>query len=145
MSGSCAFEEETVSKLENPPLRPGVVGSAGPHTGLQNPPLGRSGRDAGLQNPPLGPGIAGGAGLQNPPLGFVMEPQRLEYKGHRIELRARAQELELLIDDQPIRYRPMSDGTYALDEYAYDRSQNLIDVAKRFIDYRDRADEIRKT
>jgi len=44
-----------------------------------------------------------------------MEPERQEYKGHRIELRARAadelrarevereEELELLIDDQPVR------------------------------------------
>ena len=85
-----------------------------------------------------------------------MEPERQGYKGHRIELRARAadelrarevereEELELLIDDQPVRYGQLPDGAYALREYAYDWSNNLMDLAKRFIDYRDRADKIRR-
>lgn len=85
-----------------------------------------------------------------------MEPERQQYKGHRIELRARAadelrvrevereEELELLIDDQPVRYGQFPDGSYALHEYAYDWSGNLMDLAKRFIDYRDRADKIRR-
>lgn len=85
-----------------------------------------------------------------------MEPERQEYKGHRIELRARAaDELrarevereakpELLIDDQPVRYGQLPNGSYALHEYAYDWHDNLIDLAKRFIDYRDRADKIRR-
>jgi hypothetical protein len=85
-----------------------------------------------------------------------MEPQRQEYKGHRIELRAREadelrarevereEELELLIDDQPVRYGQLPGGSYALHEYAYDWSDNLIDLAKRFIDYRDRADKVRR-
>lgn len=85
-----------------------------------------------------------------------MEPERQEYKGHRIELRApggrevrtrearREEEPELLIDDQPVRYGQLPDGQYFLHEYAYDWHDNLIDVAKRFIDYRDRAEEIRR-
>jgi hypothetical protein len=85
-----------------------------------------------------------------------MKPQRQEYKGHRIELRAREDdelrareaergaELELLIDDQPVRYGQLPDGSYALHEYAYDWSDNLIDLTRRFIDYRDRADKIRR-
>jgi hypothetical protein len=60
-----------------------------------------------------------------------MEPQRQEYKGHTIELRApegrkelrategREEELELLIDNQPVRYGQLPDGRYALEEYAY--------------------------
>lgn len=85
-----------------------------------------------------------------------MEPEHQEYKGHRIELRARAADelrarederepqLELLIDDEPVRYGQLPDGSYALHEYAYDSSDNLLDLAKRFIDYRDRADKIRR-
>ena len=85
-----------------------------------------------------------------------MEPERQEYKGHRIELRAREadelrapeaereEELELLIDDQPVRYGQLPDGQYALHEYAYDWTDNLMDLARKFIDYRDRADEIRR-
>jgi hypothetical protein len=85
-----------------------------------------------------------------------MEPERQEYKGHRIELRAReADELrahagepeaepELLIDDEPIHYGQLPDGLYFLHEYAYDWRDNLMDLARRFIDYRSRADEIQR-
>jgi hypothetical protein len=87
---------------------------------------------------------------------FRMAPERQEYKGHRIELRAhpaderraregkREEELDLLIDDQPVHYGSLPDGSYALQEYAYDWSDNLMDLAKKFIDYRDRADKIRR-
>ena len=77
-----------------------------------------------------------------------MEQDRQEYNGHRIELRARADrrdgQPELLIDDEPIRYGRLPDGSYALHEYAYDSHDNLIDLAKRFIDYRDRANKLRR-
>jgi hypothetical protein len=84
------------------------------------------------------------------------EPERHEYKGHRIELRAREgrevrareaerdEELELLIDDHPVRYGQLPDGLYFLYEYAYDWRDDLTDLARRFIDYRERADEIRR-
>jgi hypothetical protein len=83
---------------------------------------------------------------------FHMELDRQEYKGHHIELRARAAdglraseaEPELLIDGEPIRYGRLPDGRYALHEYAYDWSDNLMDLARRFIDYRSRSDEIRR-
>ena len=95
-----------------------------------------------------------------------MEPQRQEYKGHSIELRAsegheeevrarggreelrategREEELELLIDNQPVRYGQLPDGRYALEEYAYDWHKNLPDLARRFIDYREKAEQIRR-
>jgi hypothetical protein len=87
---------------------------------------------------------------------FQMEPERQEYKGHSIELRApegreerveaaeREEKLELLIDDESVRYGQLPDGRYALEEYAYDWTDDLIDLAQRFIDYRDRSDEIRR-
>ena len=87
-----------------------------------------------------------------------MEPDRQEYKGHRIEERAREgreeevraretereEELELLIDDEPIRYGQLPDGRYALEGYAYDWTDDLMDLARRFIDYRARAEELRR-
>jgi hypothetical protein len=85
-----------------------------------------------------------------------MEPERQEYKGHRIELRAREAEelradqaergenLELLIDDEPVRYGQLPDGSFALEEYAFDWRDDLMDLAQRFIDYRERAEEIRR-
>jgi hypothetical protein len=85
-----------------------------------------------------------------------MEPERQEYKGHRIELRAREAEelradqaergenLELLIDGRPVHYGQLPDGSYALEEYAFDWRDDLMDLARRFIDYRERAEEIRR-
>jgi hypothetical protein len=85
-----------------------------------------------------------------------MEPERQEYKGHRIELRPREdleaerqedpelQDLELHIDEQPVRFEQMPDGRYALEEYAFDRRDDLMDLARRYIDYRERAQEIRR-
>ncbi len=85
-----------------------------------------------------------------------MEPERQEeYKGHRIELRAREalssareaerqEELELLIDDAPVRYGQLPDGRYFLHEYAYDWRDDLMDLARGFIDYQGRAEEIRR-
>jgi hypothetical protein len=85
-----------------------------------------------------------------------MEPEYHEYKGRRIELRARAadeprataaereRELELLIDEQPVRYGQQVDGRYVLEEYAFDPRDNLMDLARRFIDYQDTAEEIRR-
>src|SRR5215211_416229 len=87
---------------------------------------------------------------------FRMEPERHEYKGHRIELRQREsreeravaaegeEKLELLIDDESVRYGQLPDGQYALEEYAYDWTDDLMDLAQRFIDYRDRVDEIQR-
>jgi hypothetical protein len=85
-----------------------------------------------------------------------MEPERQEYKGHSIELRPREdleaereedlelEDLELLIDEQPVRYRQLPDGSYALEEYAFDWQDDLMDLAQRYIDYRERAQEIQR-
>ena len=84
-----------------------------------------------------------------------MEPERQEeYKGHRIELRAREalrardvepeEELELLINDRPVPYGQLPDGRYFLHDYAYDWRDNLMDLARGFIDYQSRVEEIRR-
>jgi hypothetical protein len=85
-----------------------------------------------------------------------MEPERQEeYKGHRIELHAREalhsapeverqEELELLIDDTPVRYGQLPDGRYFLHEYAYDWRDDLMDLARGFIDYQSGDEEIRR-
>ena len=77
-----------------------------------------------------------------------MEPERHDYKGHRIELRESEAESEaepeLLIDDETVRYGQLPNGMYALHEYAYDWQDNLIDLAQGLIDYRERADETRR-
>jgi len=88
---------------------------------------------------------------------YHMEPESQDYKGHHIELRARASdlrtfeaelerepELELIIDDKPIKYGQLPDGSYALQEYAYDWHNNLIDLAKKFVDYQETSEKIKR-
>ena len=79
-----------------------------------------------------------------------MAVERDEYKGRRIEvrsrggaLRAETADLELLIDDEPVEYGELPDGSYFLHDYAYDWQDNLMDLARRFIDYERAADEVR--
>lgn len=75
-----------------------------------------------------------------------MEPARYKYKGHRVELRAqetgREDEPELLVDDTPVRYGRLPGGLYYLSDYAYDWTDDLVDLTRRFVDYRLRAEEI---
>jgi hypothetical protein len=85
-----------------------------------------------------------------------VQPERHNYKGRRVELRRRphdvpiareaeaASEPELFIDGQPVPYGQLPDGSYALQEYAYDWDRDLIDLARRFIDYQDQADVVRR-
>lgn len=74
-----------------------------------------------------------------------MEPQREEHKGHVIELRdggaGEPSTLELLIDNESIRYGTLPDGLYFLDDYAYDWRTDLMDLARRFIDHRIKSNE----
>jgi hypothetical protein len=80
--------------------------------------------------------------------GSLMEEGQVEYRGHRLELRPPREgseaEPELLIDGEPIRYGQLPDGRYALEEYAYDWHDNLEDLARSYIDYRNRTDEVRR-
>jgi hypothetical protein len=77
-----------------------------------------------------------------------MEEGQVEYRGHRLELRPPREgseaEPELLIDGEPIRYGQLPDGRYALEEYAYDWHDNFEDLARSYIDYRNRTDEVRR-
>ncbi len=84
-----------------------------------------------------------------------MEPINQDYKGHYIELRAREDDLhafraesesklELFIDNKPVRYGQLPDGSYALQEYAYDSHDNLIDLAKKFVDYQETTEQIKR-
>lgn len=84
-----------------------------------------------------------------------MDQDQEEYRGHRVELRARTERPEaaaegpeagpeLLIDGEPIRYRRLPDGRYFLEEYAYDWQENLMELARRFIDYQTVTDEVRR-
>lgn len=73
-----------------------------------------------------------------------MKPEHQEYQGHRVELRERKGKPELLIDTLPIRYGQLPSGLYFLHEYAYDWTDNLKELAQRFIDYQHKSNKIRR-
>lgn len=73
-----------------------------------------------------------------------MKPGHHEYEGRRIELREREGKRELLIDDQPVPYGQLPSGKYFLRDYAFDWSDDLLEVARRYIKYRQRVDKIRQ-
>jgi hypothetical protein len=74
-----------------------------------------------------------------------MKAKRHEYEGHFIEVRPGKELPELLLDNVPTRYGRLPDGSYFLDDYAYDWSDDLIEVARRYIDYRERLAKVPKS
>jgi hypothetical protein len=66
-----------------------------------------------------------------------------EHKGYAIEVRDSKQGLELLVDSEQVRHGQLPDGQYFLHEYAYDWTEDLTELARKWIDHRTRADGIR--
>jgi hypothetical protein len=73
------------------------------------------------------------------------KPESHEYEGHRIEIRGRDDKPELLIDNIPVAYGRFPNGKFFLDDYAYDWTDDLRELARRYIDYRRRVEEVRRT
>ena len=71
-----------------------------------------------------------------------MKSERQQYKGRQIEVRDGKRGPELLIDNLPMSYGRLPDGTFFLDAYAYDWSDDLVELARRYITYRERVAEI---
>lgn len=69
-----------------------------------------------------------------------------EYKGHRIRIPAEVERGQsfieqrgtLFVDDEPIQFGQDGSGRFYLEPYAYDRHASLLEVVRRFIDYRAR-------
>jgi hypothetical protein len=45
----------------------------------------------------------------------------------------------LLIDDEPVAYGRLPDGQFYLEKYAYDWRDDLMPLAKAYVDYRDKS------
>jgi hypothetical protein len=81
-----------------------------------------------------------------------VEEEHQDYRGHRIELRSaelaekggREAAPVLLVDEEHIAYRQLPGGSYALEQYAYDWQEDLMELARSFIDHRRRVDEARR-
>lgn len=71
-----------------------------------------------------------------------MKPERQQYKGRLIEIRDGKRGPELLIDDMPMGYGRLPDGEFFLDDYAYDWSDDLLELARRYISYRERVGQV---
>lgn len=67
-----------------------------------------------------------------------MKPERQQFRGRQIEIREGKDGPELEIDGVPIRYGRLPDGRFFLDDYAYDWTDDLADLARRYIEYRER-------
>jgi hypothetical protein len=77
------------------------------------------------------------------------------YRDHVIELRPRAEAAEttkpgtaddlgeLLIDDEPVGYGRLADGSLFLAENAYEWGDDLGELAEKLIDYRDQVSQWR--
>jgi len=72
-----------------------------------------------------------------------MKSQHEEYEGRHIELQQQKETVQLLIDKKNIKYGQMPDGSYFLYKYAYDPSDNLMDLARKFIKHQHKAIKIR--
>jgi hypothetical protein len=73
-----------------------------------------------------------------------MKPECQEYEGHTIELREREGKPEMLLDHVPLRYGQLPGGLYFLHEYAYDWTDNLVELARRFVNYRNQIGKTRQ-
>jgi hypothetical protein len=73
-----------------------------------------------------------------------MKAESHEYEGRKIEVREREGKRELLIDNKTVRYGQLPNGKYFLRDYAYDWSDDLVEVARRYIKYRQRVEKIRQ-
>ncbi len=72
-----------------------------------------------------------------------MKSDNQKHEGHYIELRKGDGNTKLFIDNVPIRYGHMHNGMYFLHDYAYDHTDSLMDLARKYVDYRNKVEQIR--
>ena len=73
-----------------------------------------------------------------------MAQHAVEHDGHKIELVGHEEEPTLVVDGEPLRWGRFSgDGMYFLYQYAYDPQDSLVDLARRYVEYRERVERVR--
>lgn len=76
--------------------------------------------------------------------GVLTKLKTVEHDGHSIELVDDESEPTLLVDGEPVRWgRFADDGQFFLYRYAYDPDDSLVEVAKRYVEHRDRVERER--
>lgn len=64
-----------------------------------------------------------------------MRPERCEHEGSQIDIALRGGKYELRIDGRLTRWGQLPRGLYYLHDYAYDPRPELLEVAKRYVEY----------
>ncbi len=67
---------------------------------------------------------------------------REEIRGHTVEVSGAEERPELHIDGRRVRYGRLPGGLYFLHEYAYDWSEDLLEVTRRYLDHKARTEEL---
>ena len=68
-----------------------------------------------------------------------MEARTFEHCGHKVEIPEQedARRMRLTIDGRTHRFGRDAAGAFFLDNYAYDRSEDLIKVIKNYLDHQE--------
>ncbi|ACL65255.1 twin-arginine translocation pathway signal [Anaeromyxobacter dehalogenans 2CP-1] len=66
-----------------------------------------------------------------------------EHEGSHIEIREREGKPELRIDGRRVAHGRLPNGMYFLDDYAFDWTDDLMELARRYVSHRRRAQQIR--
>jgi hypothetical protein len=72
-----------------------------------------------------------------------MKPEYQEHEGHRIEIRRHGEQTELLVDNVPVKFGQLPNGKYFLDDYAFDWTDDLMELARRYISYQARVTQVK--
>ena len=73
-----------------------------------------------------------------------MAPQDKDQQRNRIETTEGKSGVELRIDGIPVKHGRLPDGRYFLDQYAYDWTDDLEELARRFLEHQRKAEAIRR-
>lgn len=71
-----------------------------------------------------------------------MNAESVEHEGTKIDLRLEEGQPRVLIDGVPVKWGQLPDGKYFFHDYAYDWSDDLMALAKRYVSYRQRVHDI---
>jgi hypothetical protein len=72
-----------------------------------------------------------------------MKPEYQDFEGHRIEIRGPEDKPELLIDNVTVACGRLPDGKFFLHDYAYDWTDDLFELARRYVTYRRNVEDVR--
>ena len=73
-----------------------------------------------------------------------MKKGNQDYKGRKIDLKVEGDRPQLIIDGRRMRLGELPGGLYFLHEYAYDWTDDPVELGRRYVDYRAKVDANRR-